>query len=203
MQQSGLVMAKKVKKAPFDAKAFLATVDTGRTRSNYRTSELIFSQGDPADAAFFIQNGKVKLNVVSEQGKEAVVALSGPGEFFGEGCLAGQPRRMATPGLCELADQLSLQLPASLRVRVRPRSRLPRGLSRSSMRTQRSDDCVDVHRAGAAVFPSQAWQLGDPAVKHGGESTWILRLGGSISFFGSGSTVAGSLRRMNCGDSQT
>jgi CRP/FNR family transcriptional regulator, cyclic AMP receptor protein len=71
-------------------------VDTGRSRSIYRTSELIFSQGDPADAAFFIQNGKVKLTVVSEQGKEAVVALSGPGEFFGEGCLAGQPRRMAT-----------------------------------------------------------------------------------------------------------
>jgi CRP/FNR family transcriptional regulator, cyclic AMP receptor protein len=116
MQQSGLVMAKKVKKAPFDAKAFLATVDTGRSRSNYRTSELIFSQGDPADAAFFIQNGKVKLTVVSEQGKEAVVALSGPGEFFGEGCLAGQPRRMATATAMIECEIMRLEKQAMIRV---------------------------------------------------------------------------------------
>jgi CRP-like cAMP-binding protein len=85
-QQSGLVMAKKVKKAPFDARAFLATVDGGRSLSRYRNEEAIFSQGDPADAVFYIQKGQVKLTVVSEQGKEAVVALSGPDEFFGEGC---------------------------------------------------------------------------------------------------------------------
>jgi CRP/FNR family cyclic AMP-dependent transcriptional regulator len=109
-------MAKKVKKAPFDAKAFLATVDTGRSRSNYRTSELIFSQGDPADAAFFIQNGKVKLTVVSEQGKEAVVALSGPGEFFGEGCLAGQPRRMATATAMIECEIMRLEKQAMIRV---------------------------------------------------------------------------------------
>jgi CRP/FNR family transcriptional regulator, cyclic AMP receptor protein len=117
MQQSGLVMAKKVKKAPFDAKAFLATVDAGRSRSNYRTSELIFSQGDPADAVFFIQNGKVKLTVVSEQGKEAVVALSGPGEFFGEGCLvAGQPRRMATATAMIECEIMRLEKQAMIRV---------------------------------------------------------------------------------------
>jgi CRP/FNR family transcriptional regulator, cyclic AMP receptor protein len=116
MQQSGLAMAKKVKKAPFDARAFLATVDTGRSRSNYRTSELIFSQGDPADAVFFIQNGKVKLTVVSEQGKEAVVALSGPGEFFGEGCLAGQPRRMATATAMIECEIMRLEKQAMIRV---------------------------------------------------------------------------------------
>jgi CRP-like cAMP-binding protein len=82
-RQSGLVMAKKLKKAPFDVKAFLATVDGGRTLSSYRNEEAIFSQGDPADAVFYIQRGQVKLTVVSEQGKEAVVALSGPDDFFG------------------------------------------------------------------------------------------------------------------------
>jgi CRP/FNR family transcriptional regulator, cyclic AMP receptor protein len=101
---------------PFDAKAFLATVDTGRSRSNYRTSAVIFSQGDPADAAFFIQNGKVKLTVVSEQGKEAVVALSGPGEFFGEGCLAGQPRRMATATAMIECEIMRLEKQAMIRV---------------------------------------------------------------------------------------
>jgi CRP/FNR family cyclic AMP-dependent transcriptional regulator len=116
MQQSELVMAKKVKKALFDAKAFLATVDTGRSRSNYRTDEVIFSQGDPADAAFFIQNGKVKLTVVSEQGKEAVVALSGPGEFFGEGCLAGQPRRMATATAMIECEIMRVEKQAMIRV---------------------------------------------------------------------------------------
>ena len=69
-------MAKKGKKAPFDAKAFLATVDGGRTLSSYRNEEAIFSQGDPADAVFYIQKGRVKLTVVSERGKEAVGVLS-------------------------------------------------------------------------------------------------------------------------------
>jgi CRP/FNR family cyclic AMP-dependent transcriptional regulator len=56
----------------------------------------VFSQGDPADSVFYIQSGKVKVTVISEQGKEAVVAILGPNEFCGEGCLAGQPRRMGT-----------------------------------------------------------------------------------------------------------
>jgi len=64
-------MAKKVKKAPFDVNAFLATVDGGRTLCSYRNEEAIFSQGDPADAVFYIQKGQVKLTVVSEQGKDA------------------------------------------------------------------------------------------------------------------------------------
>jgi CRP/FNR family transcriptional regulator, cyclic AMP receptor protein len=94
--RSGMVMAKKVKKAPFDPMVFLATVDGGRTISKYRKNQTIFSQGSPADAVFYIQKGRVKITVVSEQGKEAVVALQGPDEFFGEGCLTGQPRRLAT-----------------------------------------------------------------------------------------------------------
>jgi len=84
------------RRAPFDAKAFLAKIGDGRTISRYRRNEVVFAQGDPADAVFYIQRGKVKLAVVSDRGKEAVVAILGAGEFCGEGCLAGQPRRIAT-----------------------------------------------------------------------------------------------------------
>ena len=83
-------------KRPFDSKSFLAKVGEGRTICKYRKDDVAFSQGDPADAVFYIQKGKVKVTVVSEQGKEAVVAILGADEFCGEGCLAGQPRRIAT-----------------------------------------------------------------------------------------------------------
>jgi CRP-like cAMP-binding protein len=84
------------KKQPFDVTVFLNTVDGGRSVSNYRKHEKVFSQGDPADSVFYIQEGKVKVCVISERGKEAVVALHGNGDFFGEGCLSGQPLRSAT-----------------------------------------------------------------------------------------------------------
>ena len=89
-------MTKKAKKVPFDPKIFLSTVNGGRSISKYREGKTVFSQGKPADAVFYIQNGKVKITVVSEQGKEAVVAVLGPDEFCGEGCLNGQPVRLAT-----------------------------------------------------------------------------------------------------------
>ena len=82
--------------APFDVKSFLAKVGDGRSIAKYRKNQIVFSQGEPADAVFYIQKGKVKITVVSEQGKEAVVAILSSDDFFGEGCLAGQPRRMAT-----------------------------------------------------------------------------------------------------------
>jgi CRP/FNR family transcriptional regulator, cyclic AMP receptor protein len=88
-------MVKKVTKVAFDSKVFLATVSRGRTISNYRKGEVIFSQAEPADAVFYIQRGKVKIAVTSEEGKEAVVSILGTGEFFGEGCLIAQPRRLA------------------------------------------------------------------------------------------------------------
>ena len=88
-------MRKRVKTS-FDPKAFLAKVGEGKTISKYRNDQIVFSQGQLADAVFYIQEGKVKLTVVSEQGKEAVVAILGPGQFFGEGCLNGHPRRIAT-----------------------------------------------------------------------------------------------------------
>jgi CRP-like cAMP-binding protein len=76
----------------FDPAAFFQTVGQGRSISTYRKNEIIFSQGDAADAVFYIKEGKVKIAIVSKQGKEAVVALLGIDEFFGEGCLIGQPK---------------------------------------------------------------------------------------------------------------
>ena len=81
---------------PFDPKMFLLKVNGGRAMSDYRKDQIVFRQGDPSDAVFYIQSGKVKKTVVSEQGKEAVVALLGTGDFVGEGCLTGQPLRLAT-----------------------------------------------------------------------------------------------------------
>ena len=87
---------RKRSKASFDPKLFLATVGEGKTIAKFRKNQIVFSQGQVADAVFYIQKGKIKLTVVSEQGKEAVVAILGPGHFFGEGCLNGHPLRMAT-----------------------------------------------------------------------------------------------------------
>jgi CRP/FNR family cyclic AMP-dependent transcriptional regulator len=84
------------KTRPLDGQAFLAKVGSGKTESKYRKNQIVFSQGDVADSVFYIRQGKVKRTVVSEQGKEAVVAILGAGDFFGEGCLAGQPLRPAT-----------------------------------------------------------------------------------------------------------
>lgn len=78
------------KKAPFDLKVFLDTAGVARHILGFRRSEKIHSQGDPAKGVKYIQTGSVKLSVINEDGKEAVVAVLGPGDFFGEGCLAGQ-----------------------------------------------------------------------------------------------------------------
>ncbi len=83
-------------KGPFDPKTFLAKVGEGKTISKYRKDQVVFSQGQIADAVFYIRQGKVKLTVTSDQGKEAVVAILGSGDFFGEGCLNGHPVRIAT-----------------------------------------------------------------------------------------------------------
>jgi CRP/FNR family cyclic AMP-dependent transcriptional regulator len=110
------VMTKKAKKVPFDAKVFLATANGGRSISKYRTGKAIFSQGDAADAVFYIQKGQVKITVVSEQGKEAVVAVLGPDEFCGEGCLTGQPRRLATATAMTECEIMRLEKEAIVRV---------------------------------------------------------------------------------------
>ena len=80
----------------FDARAFLAKVGVGKTILEFRKNEHVFQQGDVADTVFYIQTGKVKLTVLSEQGKEAVVAILQPGQFFGEGCMNGHRLRIST-----------------------------------------------------------------------------------------------------------
>jgi len=84
------------RKRQFDPAVFLATAAEGRTMSTHRDKEIIFTQGGDADAVFYIRKGKIKVTVVSKQGKEAVVAILGIDEFVGEGCLSGQPKRLAT-----------------------------------------------------------------------------------------------------------
>src|SRR6202158_664387 len=89
-------LVRKRAKVSFDPKVFLAKVGEGKTIFKYRKDQVVFSQGQVADAVFYIQQGKITLTVVSEQAKEAVVAILGPGHFFGEGCLNGHPLRIAT-----------------------------------------------------------------------------------------------------------
>jgi len=109
-------MAKKAKTAQFDPKVFLATVNGGRSISKYRRNQTVFSQGTPADAVFYIQKGKVKVTVLSEQGKEAVVAVLGPNEFCGEGCLTGQPVRLATATAMTECEIMRLERATMIRV---------------------------------------------------------------------------------------
>src|SRR6476646_1985979 len=103
-------------KPVFDPRAFLAKSNGGRTIAKYGKGEVVFSQGGPADAVFYIQQGKVKITVVSERGKEAVVAVMGPDEFCGEGCLAGQPRRMATAAAMTDCEIMRLEKWAVVRI---------------------------------------------------------------------------------------
>jgi CRP-like cAMP-binding protein len=107
---------KKTAKPPFDVKRFLTKANGGRTNPKYRTNESIFVQGDPADAIFYIQEGRVKLTVISKQGKEAVVAILKDGDFFGEGCLAGQQLRMATAVAIAECSVMKLEKAAVVRL---------------------------------------------------------------------------------------
>jgi CRP/FNR family transcriptional regulator, cyclic AMP receptor protein len=107
---------KRKRKPPFDPTVFLDTESVGRTISKYRKDQTVFSQGGSADAVFYIQKGKVKITVVSEQGKEAVVAVLGPDEFCGEGCLTGQPRRIATAVAMTECEIMRLEKAAMIRV---------------------------------------------------------------------------------------
>jgi CRP/FNR family transcriptional regulator, cyclic AMP receptor protein len=86
----------KAKKRQFSLRDFLDSMDGSGTEQNYRKNQKVYRQGDPADSVFYVQEGKVKVCVLSEHGKEAVVALHGEGDFFGEGCLTGQVLRLAT-----------------------------------------------------------------------------------------------------------
>jgi CRP/FNR family transcriptional regulator, cyclic AMP receptor protein len=89
-------MANNTNQTAFDPKAFLAIVGEGKTILEFSKDQVVFAQGDAADTVFYIQTGRVKVVVISEQGKEAVVGIFGPGQFFGEGCMNGHSVRIAT-----------------------------------------------------------------------------------------------------------
>jgi CRP/FNR family transcriptional regulator, cyclic AMP receptor protein len=106
-----------IKRLPsFNPKSFLAKVGEGRSIGWYRKDQIVFSQGDSADAVYYIQKGKVKLTVVSERGKEAVVAILGTNDFLGEGCLTGQALRIAT--VATMTESVIVRLEKAAIVRV-------------------------------------------------------------------------------------
>ena len=103
-------------KSKFDPQTFLKQVDNGKTTLTFLKKQILFSQGDAADAVFYIQAGKVKLTVVSQQGKEAIIAVLEKGSFFGEGCLAGQIVCMATATTAEDSILVRIEKTAMIRV---------------------------------------------------------------------------------------
>jgi len=109
------VMKRKAKSAA-DPRAFLAAVGATRTTRDYRKNHVIFAQGERAEIVFFVERGKIKLTVLSQQGKQAVIAILGPGNFFGEGCLAGQPLRMSTA--TAMTDSTIVPLPKQAMIRA-------------------------------------------------------------------------------------
>ena len=96
MSEQSISPQRKRRSPRFDPAVFLEAAAKGRIISKHRKNEIVFSQGDASDAVFYIQKGKVKVTVVSKLGKEAVIAILGTDEFVGEGCLTGQPKRLAT-----------------------------------------------------------------------------------------------------------
>jgi CRP/FNR family cyclic AMP-dependent transcriptional regulator len=104
------------RKADFDPAVFLAKAGVGRTVSKLAKGKTLFAQGDAANAVFYVQRGKVKIAVVSAQGKEAVVAIFGPDEFCGEGCLTGQPLRMATASAMTSCEIMTVEKTAMFRI---------------------------------------------------------------------------------------
>jgi CRP/FNR family cyclic AMP-dependent transcriptional regulator len=108
--------SKSVAKRLFNTQEFLDSAGVARKVTEFKKQETIFSQGDPCRGVFYIQKGGVRLSVVNESGKEAVVAVLGPGDFFGEGCLAGQPTRIGTA--TSIASTGALVIEKSEMVRV-------------------------------------------------------------------------------------
>jgi CRP-like cAMP-binding protein len=103
-------------KIEFVPATFVRKVAIGKSTREYRAKQAVFGQGDPADAVFFLQKGKVKLAVVSTRGKEAVIGVLDEGSFFGEGCLAGQPRRMSTASTLEASSIIRVSKAAMIKL---------------------------------------------------------------------------------------
>jgi len=110
------------KKRDFDPNTFLATFGEGREIVAFQKKQTIFAQGHPANALFYIHNGKVKLTVVSHHGKEATIGILSDRNFFGEGCLAGQPLRMASATAMTDCDLLRIEKTAMMEILHRERA---------------------------------------------------------------------------------
>ncbi len=135
---------KSKKKPAFDAQAFLDSAGVAKKVAEFRRKETIFSQGDPSTNIMYIQKGGVKLSVVNESGKEAVVAVLGPGDFFGEGCLAGQPIRMGTANAITPTTALVIQKNEVIRVLHAEHARSDRFISFMLARNIRiEEDLID------------------------------------------------------------
>ena len=100
----------------FSPAQFLAEAGKGRSVGKYRKNQVVFSQGEPADAVFYIQKGKLKVTVVSDRGKEAIASILGPDEFFGEACMAGQTQRLAT--ISAMTDALVVRIEKDTMIRL-------------------------------------------------------------------------------------
>jgi len=108
--------AEGMQRPQFDEQSFLTSVGTGRTNTAFQSKKFVYRQGDPADAVYYIQAGRIQLTVVSEQGKEGVIAMLGTGEFFGEGCIARQPLRMASASTMVKSTIVRIEKSVMLRV---------------------------------------------------------------------------------------
>jgi len=110
-----MLMAAK-KASPFSTASFFARPGKGRTVTKYRKSQIVFSQGAPGDAVYYLQKGKLKVTVVSNRGKEAVAAILEPDEFFGEACMAGQANRLVTVSAMTDAVVVRIEKPEMIRL---------------------------------------------------------------------------------------
>jgi CRP-like cAMP-binding protein len=146
----------------FDPQAFLAKVGEGRTVLAFRKNEIVFSQGDVADKVFYIQKGKVKVVVMSEQGKEAVVAIFEPGQFFGEGCLIGNAERVSTTTALEDCVITAITKTAMLAALQREPKFSELFMSYLLKRNSRIEEDLDAE-SGRAVMSVLAQIAKDPA----------------------------------------
>jgi CRP/FNR family cyclic AMP-dependent transcriptional regulator len=138
------IAVKSNNKTAFDAQAFLDSAGVSRKVVEFQKGETVFSQGDLSKNVLYIQKGSVKLSVVNERGKEAVVAVLGPGDFFGEGCLAGQPLRMGTATAISPTTMLVIQKDEMVRVLHEEHALADRFISHMLSRNIRiEEDLVD------------------------------------------------------------
>ena len=131
-------------RAPFNAQGYLESAGVAKTIARYGRGESIFAQGDLCDHVMYIQSGGVKLSVLSKNGREAVVAMLGPGDFFGEGCLAGQPLRMGSATAITPSAILLVGKQAMVRLLHRQRAMSDRFIAHMLARNIRiEEDLID------------------------------------------------------------